>query len=47
MLTMTFIVYAQFNFCTTKDLGFNKENLVVIRRPDGLKKNLKITEALF
>jgi putative ABC transport system permease protein len=40
VLTMTFIVYAQYNFLTTKDLGFNKENLVVIRRPDGLKKNL-------
>lgn len=40
LLAMTFIVYAQFNFLTTKDLGFNKENLLVIRRPDGLKKNL-------
>jgi putative ABC transport system permease protein len=40
VLTMTFIVYAQFNFLTKKDLGFHKENLVVIRRPDGLKKNL-------
>jgi putative ABC transport system permease protein len=40
VLTMTFIVYAQYNYLTTKNLGFNKENLLVIRRPDGLKKNL-------
>ncbi|MBN2763011.1 MAG: ABC transporter permease [Bacteroidales bacterium] len=40
ILTMTFIIYAQFNFTMNKNLGFNKENLVVIRRPDGLKKNL-------
>jgi putative ABC transport system permease protein len=40
VLTLTFIVYAQFNFLTTKDLGFNKENLLIIRRPDGLKKDL-------
>ena len=40
LLTMTFIVYAQFNFLTTRDLGYNKENLLVIRRPDGLNKNL-------
>jgi putative ABC transport system permease protein len=40
VLTMTFIVYAQFHYLATKDLGFNKENLLVIRRPDGLRKNL-------
>jgi putative ABC transport system permease protein len=40
VISMTFIVYAQFRYLTTKDLGYNKENLVVIRRPDGLKKNL-------
>jgi len=28
------IVYNQLNFMTTKDLGFKKENLVIIRRPD-------------
>jgi putative ABC transport system permease protein len=28
------IVYRQLNFMTTKDLGFKKEDLIVIRRPD-------------
>jgi putative ABC transport system permease protein len=28
------IVYNQLNFMTKKDLGFDKENIVVIRRPD-------------
>jgi len=28
------IVYNQLNFMTKKDLGFKKENLVIIRRPD-------------
>jgi putative ABC transport system permease protein len=41
ILVMTFVIYAQFNYMINKDLGFDKENLVVIRRPDGLKKNLE------
>jgi len=41
LLAMTFIIYAQFNFAVNKDLGFNKDDLVVIRRPDGLKKDLE------
>lgn len=28
------IVYRQLNFMTRKDLGFSKENLIIIRRPD-------------
>lgn len=28
------IVYAQLHFMTRKDLGFKKENLIIIRRPD-------------
>jgi len=28
------IVYSQLNFMTKKDLGFEKENLLIIRRPD-------------
>lgn len=28
------VVYRQLSFLTKKDLGFNKENLIVIRRPD-------------
>lgn len=28
------IVYSQLNFITKKDLGFDKENMIIIRRPD-------------
>ncbi len=28
------IVYRQLNYMTRKDLGFNKENLIIVRRPD-------------
>ncbi len=41
ILAMTFIMYAQFNYAVNKDLGFEKENLLVIRRPDGLRKDLQ------
>jgi putative ABC transport system permease protein len=32
------IVYDQLNFMTRKDLGFKKENLIIIRRPDAFFK---------
>jgi putative ABC transport system permease protein len=35
------IVYNQLNFMTTKDLGFNKENLIIIRRPDAFYKQME------
>ncbi len=35
------IVYNQLNFMTKKDLGFNKENLVIIRRPDSFFRQMK------
>ncbi|MGD0583836.1 MAG: ABC transporter permease [Bacteroidales bacterium] len=35
------IVYSQLNFMTTKDLGFKKENLVIIRRPDAFFRQLE------
>jgi putative ABC transport system permease protein len=35
------IVYNQLNFMTGKDLGFNKENLIVIRRPDAFYRQLE------
>jgi putative ABC transport system permease protein len=35
------IVYDQLNFMTSKDLGFEKENLIVIRRPDAFFKQLE------
>jgi putative ABC transport system permease protein len=35
------IVYNQLNFMTNKDLGFKKENLIVIRRPDAFFRQLE------
>ena len=35
------IVYNQLNFMTKKDLGFKKENLIVIRRPDAFFRQLE------
>jgi len=34
------IVYSQLNFMTKKDLGFEKENLVIIRRPDAFFRQM-------
>ena len=34
------IVYSQLNFMTKKDLGFEKENLIVIRRPDAFFRQM-------
>jgi putative ABC transport system permease protein len=35
------IVYDQLNFMTKKDIGFNKENLIVIRRPDAFWRQME------
>ncbi len=35
------IVYSQLNFMTKKDLGFEKENLIVIRRPDAFFRQIE------
>jgi putative ABC transport system permease protein len=35
------IVYNQLNFMTRKDLGFSKENLIVIRRPDSFYQQME------
>jgi putative ABC transport system permease protein len=35
------IVYNQLNFMTKKDLGFSKENLLIIRRPDAFFRQLE------
>ncbi len=35
------IVYNQLNFMTKKDLGFDKENLLIIRRPDAFFRQLE------
>ncbi|MCX6302887.1 MAG: ABC transporter permease [Bacteroidia bacterium] len=35
------IVYNQLNFMTSKDIGFDKENLIVIRRPDAFFRQME------
>lgn len=35
------IVYSQLNFMTKKDIGFDKENLIVIRRPDAFWRQIE------
>jgi putative ABC transport system permease protein len=35
------IVYNQLNFMTKKDLGFNKDNLIVIRRVDAFWQKME------
>jgi putative ABC transport system permease protein len=41
VITMTGIVMGQYKYLVHKDLGFDKENLLIIRRPDGLKDQLE------
>ncbi|MCU0363151.1 MAG: ABC transporter permease, partial [Bacteroidales bacterium] len=36
-----FAVYRQLNFMTSADLGFDKEKLLVVRRPDALERQLE------
>jgi putative ABC transport system permease protein len=36
-----FVVYSQLNFMTSSDMGIEKENLLVIRRPDALGTKLE------
>ncbi|HZY25239.1 MAG TPA: ABC transporter permease, partial [Bacteroidales bacterium] len=35
------IVYNQLNYMTKKDLGFNKENMIIIRRPDAFWQQIE------
>lgn len=39
MIASTIIVYKQLTFMTTRNTGFNKEQILVIKRPEGLKAN--------
>lgn len=41
IITGTLIVYSQVRYMTNKDLGFNKENLLVVRRPSALGEQQK------
>jgi putative ABC transport system permease protein len=40
-ITMALVVFSQFRYLVSKDRGYNTQNLVVVRRPDGLKDNLE------
>jgi putative ABC transport system permease protein len=39
MIVSTIVVYKQFSFMTDKNVGFSKDQVLVIKRPDGLGKN--------
>lgn len=41
IITLTLIVYSQVDFMLAMDLGFNKENVIVIRRSDALKDQIQ------
>lgn len=37
----TIVVYKQLNYMQTKDIGFDKENLLIIQRPDALRNHIE------
>lgn len=39
IITLTMTIYSQVNYMLNKDLGFDSENVMVIRRSDALSKN--------
>ncbi len=39
---ITIVVFAQLNFMVKRDLGFDKDNLLIIRRSDALRDNLQV-----
>jgi putative ABC transport system permease protein len=41
LIMSSFVIYKQIHFMINKDLGFDKEQLMVIRRADGLRKKIK------
>lgn len=44
IIIITLVVYSQIDFMLTKNLGFDKEQIMVIRRPDALKGHLESFE---
>ncbi len=40
LIAMTIIIFKQYHYMVNKDLGINKENLLIIRRSDGLGDQL-------
>lgn len=41
----TLVVYKQLDYMQSKDIGFDKENMLCIRRPDGLKNHIESFKA--
>ncbi len=41
LIMSSFVIYRQIHFMVSKDLGFDKEQLLVIRRADALQKKIK------
>lgn len=42
IIIVTLVVYNQIDFMLTKNLGFNKDQVLVIRRPDALNEHLEV-----
>jgi len=42
LITGTIVVYRQLNYFQNKDLGFKKENILIIQRPQGLRDNVNV-----
>jgi putative ABC transport system permease protein len=40
IILLTVVIYTQVNFLMNKDLGFEEENILVVRRSDALKKDI-------
>lgn len=41
IIILTIVIYSQVRFMMKKDLGFEKDHVIVIQRSDALKKNMK------
>ncbi len=44
IIIVTYVIYDQIDFMLSKNLGFSKEQVLVIQRPEGLGKNYEVFE---
>lgn len=42
IIIVTLVIYNQIEFMLAENLGFNKEKILVVKRPDGLGKNIEV-----
>lgn len=42
IIIITLVIYYQIDFMLSKNLGFDKEQIIVLRRPDQLNRNLEV-----